>query len=351
MKSVVLLVICLHIASGAIHSWKAYYTGTTGLSQFPEFVALNLIDDQLMGYFDSQTNRFKSQFKWMEDNLGKDYDDQQTNVLQGYPATFKNNIKVAMDRFNQTQGVHSFQQMYGCELHDDGTKGGYSQYGYDGEDFLSLDKSSLTWTAANPQAVITKVKWDSTGAFAKSETNYLENICIEWLQKYVRYGKDTLERKVSPQVSLLQKDPLSPVTCHTTGFYPSGVTITWQKNGQDHDEDVDLGELIINEDGTFQRASTLNVKPEEWKNNKFSCVVEHQGKTIREILTEDKIKTNYAPFPIGIIIGVVVAVLLLIVIGVAGYKVYQKKKGERDSDNIIITLDYITCFKHLCANI
>ncbi|XP_016387341.1 major histocompatibility complex class I-related gene protein-like, partial [Sinocyclocheilus rhinocerous] len=103
MQFVILLVVCLHIASGAIHSWKAYYTGTTGLSEFPEFVALNLIDDQLMGYFDSKTNRFKSQFKWMEDNLGKDYDVQETNTLQGHATTFPVNVRTVMERFNQTQ--------------------------------------------------------------------------------------------------------------------------------------------------------------------------------------------------------------------------------------------------------
>jgi len=92
-------------------------------------------------------------------------------------------------------GVHSFQMMYGCELDADGTKRGYMQLGYDGEDFLSLDKSSLTWNASRSQAMDTKVNLDSTGADAKFQTNYLENTCIEWLQKYVDYGKDTLERK------------------------------------------------------------------------------------------------------------------------------------------------------------
>ncbi len=85
--------------------------------------------------------------------------------------------------------------MYGCELDDDGTKRGYWQEGYDGEDFISLDMSSFTWTAAKDQAVPTKVKWDSTRAQANSAKVYLENECIEWLQKYVGYGKDTLERK------------------------------------------------------------------------------------------------------------------------------------------------------------
>ncbi|KAL0167305.1 hypothetical protein M9458_039149, partial [Cirrhinus mrigala] len=94
-------------------------------------------------------------------------------------------------------------------------------------------------------------------------------------------------------VSLLQKDPSSPVACHATGFYPSGVTINWQKNGQDHDEDLDLGEIVPNEDGTFQVMSTLSVEPEEWKKNKYECVVEHKSRTTRSVLTEDNIITNY----------------------------------------------------------
>ncbi|XP_050958081.1 class I histocompatibility antigen, F10 alpha chain-like, partial [Labeo rohita] len=222
-------------------------------------------------------------------------------------------------------GVHTWQLMYGCELSDDGSTRGYRQYGYDGGDFVSFDKSTLTYTAANPEAVITKHKWEADRAYGEQWKGYLENTCIEWLKKYVGYGKDTLERKVSPQVSLLQKDPSSPVTCHATGFYPSGVKISWQKNGQDHDEDVDLGELLPNEDGTFQRTSTISVKPDEWKQNQFRCVVEHQGKTIRK--TEDEIITNFDSVPIGIIVGAVAAVILLVVIGVAGYLVYQKKKG------------------------
>ncbi len=92
-------------------------------------------------------------------------------------------------------GVHSFQWMYGCELNDDGTKGGYLQYGYDGDDFISFDKSSLTWTAANDKAVITKNKWDAIRAQSERYKEYLENECIEWIKKYVGYGKSTLERK------------------------------------------------------------------------------------------------------------------------------------------------------------
>ncbi len=59
------------------------------------------------------------------------------------------------------------------------------------------------------------------------------------------------------------------------------------RNGQEHHEDVELGELLHNEDGSFQKTSTITVTPEEWKKNEYKCVVEHQGetKTANEIIT------------------------------------------------------------------
>jgi len=84
--------------------------------------------------------------------------------------------------------------MYGCELDDDSTRG-HLQYGYDGEDFISFDKDTLTNIAASPQAFITKTKWDEDKANNEYQKSYLETECIEWLKKYVGYGKDTLERK------------------------------------------------------------------------------------------------------------------------------------------------------------
>lgn len=90
--------------------------------------------------------------------------------------------------------------MYGCEQRDDDTFEGYFQYAYDGNDFVSLDRSTLTWTAASPQAVITKHKWEST-AEARYQNNYLANTCVEWLKKYLEYGKETLKRKGTAHLS------------------------------------------------------------------------------------------------------------------------------------------------------
>uniref|UniRef100_A0A8C1LH60 Major histocompatibility complex class I UBA n=1 Tax=Cyprinus carpio TaxID=7962 RepID=A0A8C1LH60_CYPCA len=321
MRHVLLLLLGAHLAYAGTHSLRYFYTGVSGIIDFPEFTAVGLVDEGQFMYFDSNTKKAVPKTEWIRQNVGEDYWDKEAQIDIKAHQIFKINIQNIRVHFNQSAGVHSWQLMYGCELDDDGTKRGYYQYGYDGEDFLSLDKSTLTWTAANPQAVLTKNRWETKERqLAEYWKAYLENTCIEWVQKYVAYGKDTLERKVSPQVSLLQKSSSSSVKCHATGFFPSGVTISWQKNGQEHHEDVYLGELLPNEDGTFQRTSTIRVSPDELKKNQFSCVVEHQAETIRSILTD-------ASVPIGIILGAVAGVLLLIVTAVAGYKIYQRKKG------------------------
>ena len=47
-----------------------------------------------------------------------------------------------------------------------------------------------------------------------------------------------LDLPVSPEVTLFQKD--SGVVCHSTGFYPDGVVITWKRDGEDMHKDVNM---------------------------------------------------------------------------------------------------------------
>ena len=85
--------------------------------------------------------------------------------------------------------------MYGCEWDDEtGATDGYDQHGYDGEDFISLDLKNLRWIAPVQQAFITKQKWDQNRAFNEQQRHYYTQTCIDWLKKYVDYGKSTLKR-------------------------------------------------------------------------------------------------------------------------------------------------------------
>jgi len=85
--------------------------------------------------------------------------------------------------------------MYGCEWDDEtGEVKGYDQYGYDGEDFLSLDLQTETWIASTYQAVRTKNEWDRNRDLMAQRKNYLNHICPDRLKKYVNHGMSSLMR-------------------------------------------------------------------------------------------------------------------------------------------------------------
>ncbi|KAG8127372.1 hypothetical protein E2320_014298 [Naja naja] len=89
--------------------------------------------------------------------------------------------------------------MIGCQLSKDGHKQGYFQYGYDGEDFISLDQKTLTWTAVDIRAQVIKRRWEAQPFIAQNGNIFLEKECIELLQKCMVYGKDYLLRKDSQE--------------------------------------------------------------------------------------------------------------------------------------------------------
>lgn len=78
--------------------------------------------------------------------------------------------------------------MHGCDWDDEtGEANGFNQFGYDGEDFLSLDPQTMTWVAAKPQALITKHKWDRETDYLQAKKRFNKLQCPERLKKYLAY--------------------------------------------------------------------------------------------------------------------------------------------------------------------
>ncbi|RXM91634.1 Major histocompatibility complex class I-related gene protein [Acipenser ruthenus] len=222
--------------------------------------------------------------------------------------------------------------MLGCELYDDGTTRRYWQDGYDGKDFIVYDEKTQTWTAAAPQAVGTKLRWEANPVSKQYIMDLFEQDCVDWLKNYIQNG--IVKRKVPPEVRLFQKkaghSAGSGVTCHVTGFYPREVEVIWLRDGQGPlEEGVWSGEVLPNMDGTYQVRKTLSVNPEEQKRHRYTCLVDHAS-------LGEKIEKEWVPetgLHLGLIAGVVVGVLVLIAV-IAGLVIWKKRQAGKDQSEV-----------------
>ncbi|KAF3833476.1 hypothetical protein F7725_024680 [Dissostichus mawsoni] len=303
-----------HCTSARTHSLKYFHTGSSGVTNFPEFVAVGLVDEVEITHYDSNTKREEPKQDWMKKITDEDpqYWERSTQISLSNQQFYKVGIETLKQRFNQT-----------------------------GEDFLILDLETESWIAPKRESFLTKLKWDKNKALMAQQKNYFTQICPEFLKKYVNNGRSFLMRTVDfintpmfmspvflhffilqfvsiltnteqfqisktlnsstnkeiPSVSLLQKSPSSPVSCHATGFYPDRAIMFWTEDGEELHENVDHGEILPNHDGSFQMSVDLDVSSfpaEHW--DKYRCVFQLSGVKEDHVIVLDPavIRTNRA---------------------------------------------------------
>ncbi|XP_053722765.1 H-2 class I histocompatibility antigen, Q9 alpha chain-like [Synchiropus splendidus] len=309
-------------ANAGIHSLIYQATASSGVHHFPEYVEVGLVDDVVFSHYDSNSRRVEPKQDWMTRLTDDDpeYLERETRRCRDDQRSRKNLMREVQKRFNQTGGVHTLQVTHSCERDNEtGEVRGHYQYAYDGQDFLSWDLKTLTWIAANQQAVDTKHQWDNDEGRNKYLQYYLKTHCPAHLKKLLDYGKSSIQRTELPSVSLLQKTPSSPIVCHATGFYPPRAKLFWTKDGEELHRGVTIEEVLPNPDGTYQMRAQLKLPDpsEDWE--RFTCVFHLEGveEALLTKLDKEAILTNGKPEDqtVPIVVSVAAVLIIFTVIG------------------------------------
>ncbi|XP_044630928.2 class I histocompatibility antigen, Gogo-B*0102 alpha chain isoform X1 [Equus asinus] len=310
------------------HSLRYFYTAVSrpGRGE-PRFIAVGYVDDTQFVRFDSDAENPKEEPRapWMEQE-GPEYWERNTRIYKDNAQTLRENLRIALGYYNQSEaGSHTFQVMSGCDVGPDGRlPRGYSQFAYDGADYIALNEDLRSWTAADTAAQITRRKWEAAGV-AEGFRNYVEGTCVKWLLRYLENGKETLQRADPPKTHVTHH-PISDrevtLRCWALGFYPAEITLTWQRDGEDLTQDTEFVETRPAGDGTFQKWAAVVVPSGE--EQRYTCHVQHEG------LPEPVTRRWELPPQSTILIVVIIAGLVLLGAVVAGAVMWRKKRsGEK----------------------
>ncbi|KAM9074087.1 BOLA class I histocompatibility antigen, alpha chain BL3-7-like isoform 5-T5 [Megaptera novaeangliae] len=312
------------------HSLRYFYTAVSRPGRGkPRFIAVGYVDDTQFVRFDSDAPNpnMEPRAPWVEQE-GPEYWEEETRNMKSAAQIYREGLNTLRGYYNQSKaGSHTIQGMYGCDVGPDGRLlRGYCQDAYDGADYIALNEDLRSWTAAGAAAQITKRKREAAGV-AEQFRNYVEGTCVEWLLRYLENGKDTLQRADPPKTHVTHhpiSDRAVTLRCWALGFYPEEISLTWQRDGEDQTQDMELVETRPSGDRTFQKWAALVVPSGE--EQKYTCHVQHEG--LQEPLT----LRWEPPQPTVPIMGLIVGLVLLVVTGavVAGAVIWRKKhSGEK----------------------
>ncbi|KAI1892969.1 hypothetical protein AGOR_G00138970 [Albula goreensis] len=281
MKRITALLFLLHATAvnAGSHSLWGFVTLITGETQFPEFSGVVMVDDVPVLYYDGNIKKLISRLQQNSDDSDED------SILEGikYLADIvyrdmKRSSLLVNHISNHSKGVHVYQRLAGCELDNDKESPVMIWDAYDGTEARSYNKQNYTF---NPLWPFLMLKEGQLQNSVMQFVNVQQPICIRTLKHYLKKVKNVVLRKEHPRVRLLHNTHPETgevrMSCLATGFYPRHINLTMLRDGHPiPEEELILGDLLPNGDGTYQLRRTLSVGAEELRErHHYTCSVTH----------------------------------------------------------------------------
>ncbi|XP_066524833.1 class I histocompatibility antigen, F10 alpha chain-like [Hoplias malabaricus] len=273
---------------GEKHSLYYIYTALSKNVDLPgiyDFTAMGLLDGTEIDYYNSKDQVKIPRQDWMREKMQEDYWEKGTQSRKSKEQWFKVNMDILIQRMRHSHSdLHVLQWRVGCEV--DVTNGkikylsGIDEYSYDGSEFLSFDDENMRWVAPVPAAEPTKRKWDDVAILNQYTKGYLQKECVDWLTKFMVYGKESL-RPSPPDVYVFAKKSQTSskkltLTCLATGFYPKNLKMNLRRSTTSlPDHLLTSSGVRPNGDGTYQLRKSVDVQEEDTAG--YNCYVKSRA--------------------------------------------------------------------------
>ncbi|XP_067236764.1 H-2 class I histocompatibility antigen, D-D alpha chain-like [Chanodichthys erythropterus] len=308
------------------HSLRFLVTYIEGETPFPTFSVLYMLDDIIVGYYDSKMNSYVPRGNTTNEDEEVDYINYSiTKYMRPFiSAKFLGKIS------NKTEGPVVFQIVNLCEVLEKDKPGQMiTKFAFEGsttEEMCFIDDILTYQGIEKPSTLYLEMyKW--------RHVNIGYPLCTTNLRSYLKKRGTQWKRRVKPRVRLIQKANSDSggfrVSCLATGFYPRHINLTLFRDGQPvSDHEITGGDLLPNGDGTYQMRKSLEISADE---HKYTCSATH-------LSLDNKLDVTLEfdpgePFK-SVIPSVLIVLALMLVFGtgVLIYKCRRRRAASSKSD-------------------
>ncbi|XP_031239976.1 hereditary hemochromatosis protein-like [Mastomys coucha] len=247
-------------------------------------LVLIYVDDELFLKYDGDSRKAKPWRCWMKGHGGNETCARESENLWKKEERLRGMMAEIINQKSQEKGLHTLQATLGCELPRNGSTRGFWHLGYDGQNLLTFDMKTLTWTVNVPSNKQNKTFWVTHAPRADLVKTLLDDICPAQLRRYLASLGNALQDTGSPMVKVTCRNyPVGRITltCRAFNLYSRVATLVWLQDGKPVQQDLfGPGTVLPSGDGTYQTWVSIRVLPGQ--EPQFTCNLRHGDHSIMQ---------------------------------------------------------------------
>ncbi|XP_051573324.1 major histocompatibility complex class I-related gene protein [Myxocyprinus asiaticus] len=324
--------VCSDSGSHSLWVFATFLTGDSS-APFPEFTAVMMLDDLVIGHYNSQERSFVQEIPQESVNATE----QLTilTVCKDMHEAMKTKAYYLIDYLNYTKGLHVQQRLVGCEIFHDKpgrmmtVEAFNRESGFERHYNIQGDQhTQWKWPVIKSRAQLEYDAW--------LYAHFYRPLCISQLKKYLKKEKNRVMARVKPRVRVIKHSysdtGVVRITCLATGFYPRHINLTLLQDGQPvNEEQVTGGELLPNADGTYQMRKSMELSAEKQRGrHTYTCTATH-------LSLDNKLDISLEPDsdPVAVVPLVLALVMLCVIGAVVAFKIWRKRYKQTDQASYI----------------